>query len=102
GTATEVDWLQAEAERHRAQAELVRAEGELRAARMTLNQSLGFPLETQLALVEWTPPGWPDLEEALSLAGERDEVRRVRADLERAQAALVVAQEQAKPVLQLV
>ncbi|HEY8418507.1 MAG TPA: TolC family protein [Limnochordales bacterium] len=103
GTATEMDWLQAEAERHQAQAELVRADGELLAARMALNQSLGYPLETELPVVEWTPPpSWPDLEEALRLASERAEVQKARRDLERARAAQLIAQEQSKPVLQLV
>ena len=102
GTATEIDRLQAEAERYGAQAELLRAQGELRAARMALNQSLGFPLETQLTVVEWMPgEDWPELEEALAVAQDRAEVQRARRDLERAQAAQRIAQEQAKPTLQV-
>src|SRR5690606_18957631 len=102
GTATEADRLQAEAERLRAQAELVRAEGELKAARMGLNQSLGYPLDAALTVVETEIPAvWPSLEEALALATERGDVQKARRDLERARAAQVMAEEQAKPGLQL-
>lgn len=103
GTATEIDRLQAEAERYAAQAELVRARGELTAARMALSQSLGYPVETELEVVETRiPPVWPGLEEALELAPERGDVVQARRNLERARAAQTVAEEQAKPVLQLV
>ncbi|MFS8534115.1 MAG: TolC family protein [Limnochordales bacterium] len=102
GTATEADRLQAEAERLRAQAELIRAEGELKAARMGLNQSLGYPLDAALTVVETEIPAvWPSLEEALALATERGDVQKARRDLERARAAQVMAEEQAKPGLQL-
>nr|MBO2478193.1 hypothetical protein [Bacillota bacterium] len=102
GTATEADRLQAEAERLRAQAELIRAEGELKAARMGLNQSLGYPLDAALTVVETEIPAvWPSLEEALALATERGDVQKARRDVERARAAQVMAEEQAKPGVQL-
>ena len=102
GTATEADRLQAEAERLRAQAELIRAEGELKAARMGLNQSLGYPLDAAVTVVETEIPAvWPSLEEALVLAPERGDVQKARRDVERARAAQVMAEEQAKPGVQL-
>lgn len=103
GTATQADLLQAEAQLYRAQAEAVRAEGELRAARMGLNQSLGYPLTTVLAVAETEIPAvWPSLEEALDLAQQRGDVQRARRDLERARASDVLAQEQSKPTVALV
>lgn len=102
GTATEADRLQAEAERFGAQAELIRAEGELAAARMGLNKSLGYPLSTELTVVETAIPAvWPDLEEALASAADRGDVQKARRDLEQARAAQTIAVEQAKPGLQL-
>ncbi|MBO8140696.1 MAG: TolC family protein [Firmicutes bacterium] len=103
GTATEADRLQAEAQRYGALADVLRADGEVRAARMALNQSLGLPLDTHLNVVETDIPAvWPDLQAALENVAERGDVRRARRDLERAQAAADLAREQAKPGVQLV
>lgn len=96
GTATELDELQVQSELHQAEARVIEARGELAAAHMGLNQVLGLPPETRLHVVETQlPAAWPSLDEALRLIERRGDVRRAKSDLEKAQAAVVVAREQA-------
>lgn len=96
GTATQLDELQVQAELYQAEARLMQARGELTAARMGLNQVLGFPPDTLLDVVETDiPAAWPSLEEALQLLERRGDVQKAKNDLEKAQAAVVIAREQA-------
>lgn len=116
GTATRVDLLQIDAERYGAEAEVMQARGEVTVARMTLNSVLGLDLNVPLYL---DPPAKdalprmhedgalravgavPTINEALTLATERGDVRRARTDWEMAGAGATIAEEQAKPGVQL-
>lgn len=96
GTATRVDELQVEAELHQAEARVIQARGEAAAARLGLNQMLGFPPETRLHVVEMDiPAAWPELDEAIELSARRADVQRAQNDLEKAKAAATIAREQA-------
>lgn len=96
GTATLVDELQVQAELHQAEARVLQARGEAEAARLGLNQMLGFPADTRLHVVEMDiPAAWPELDEALELSARRADVQRAQNDLEKAKAAAVIAREQA-------
>lgn len=120
GTATRIDLLQVEAERHGARAQVVQARGEVTATRMILNSVLGFDLNVPLHLAPLTVDAvagdragvgtsagagsrdpLPDIEAALQLAAERGDVRRARTDWQLAGAGATIAREQAKPGLQL-
>lgn len=106
GTATTIDRLQTEAERHGAEAQLLQARGEVTAARMMLNSVLGFDLNVPLHVA---PPGsaagsfGTDVEvgDALRLASRTVEVRQARADVGLAEAGAVISEEQAKPSLRV-
>lgn len=102
GTATRLDELQVEAERHQAEARVLQARGEVQAARMALNQMLGYPLDAHLNVVETDiPAAWPELDEAIALSARRADVLRALYDLEKARAGAVIAREQASVGLRL-
>lgn len=102
GTATRLDELQVEAERHQAEARVLQARGEVQAARMALNQMLGYPLDAHLNVVETDiPAAWPELDEAIALSARRADVLRALNDLEKARAGAVIAREQASVGLRL-
>lgn len=116
GTATRVDLLQIDAERYGAEAQVMQARGEVTVARMTLNSALGLDLSVPLYLHPPTDDAVPrmnedgalraagaipTINEALTLATERGDVRRARTDWEMAGAGATIAAEQAKPGVQL-
>lgn len=102
GTATRVDELQVEAELYQAEARVIQARGEAAAARMGLNQILGFSPHTRLDVVEADiPAAWPELDEAIRLSAQRGDVQRARGDLDKSRAAAVIAREQAGVGVQL-
>lgn len=108
GTATNLDRLQIEAERHGAEAGVVQAQGEATAARMMLNSALGFDLNVPLQVA--SPPALADgkraaasfgVEDALRSAVESGDVRKAYTDWRLAGAGAIVEAEQAKPDIQL-
>lgn len=102
GTATRVDELQVEAELYQAEARVIQARGEVTAARMGLNQTLGFSPHTMLDVVEVDiPAAWPELDDAIRLAEQRGDVQRAQGDLDKSRAAAVIAREQAGVGVQL-
>lgn len=102
GTATRVDELRIEAELYQAEARVIQARGEATVAHMGLNQTLGFPPDTRLAVVEMDiPAAWPELDEAMQLSTRRGDVQQAQNNLEKARAAAVIAREQAGIGIQL-
>ncbi len=101
GVAARADVLQAQAAQASTQVDLIAARNQVETALAQLRAAMGVSVTEPIAVAPSTAPAVAAMtrDQAVSGAAERPEVKRARADVATTQAALALAQVQARPLV---